>query len=436
MFRITGDNEGAVLRDEGTKNPIIFRMRINASQRDRDRDREIIALARDFYHSFIAKTIGRRYNRPPIYLVDDLVALVLGAFVQRAPRNLHQWADDRRMAQAQPMHHLGLFDRGDFGNVIRLFQALHAFLEQLQGARLLHVAAMADQLQEACTALVGQPAALPQFGQLVGIIQATVDRASATLLGDIHLANRVNPEFAVQTRQLGTELVARARQFVDDPGTAPLGVSFDIDRGSGLLFEGIPELGIRAPAILLAPNAIARWSRSAAWAGLRHSMSPEELETTALANVLFHEMTHAMLALATDPVQDQIAMDVQRISHYRTDQLLEEGIADFTANVISVYGLLRFRHRHGPNRDLPDLNDRRFTQDVQDLLAALWPTYENYSNPSTDRFFAAWRRNKYDFNAFAGMIHMYACNFGDMDWEQTQRDLTIGKVSIGDRGGR
>lgn len=69
-----------VRKEPLSKNPIRVRLDVDLPTLPVDVLTGMVSKGRDFFHSFISQTIRRRYQRPPIYLVDSWVIDALGLF--------------------------------------------------------------------------------------------------------------------------------------------------------------------------------------------------------------------------------------------------------------------------------------------------------------------------------------------------------------------
>ncbi len=426
------------VREEGTsKNPIRHRLRTDRSIADADRLTGMVACGRDFFHSFVSQTVRRRYRRPPIYLVDSWVTQALGLFMLRggvvAPP-----ADGLRPG-ADPLPNIS-----GFGPVVRLFEAVEAVEEQLRGARFLSIPEVAGDLQASALRVLTDPASVAQLGRQCRAVEDLVGRALGVLGDDLLLRPHVNRAFGAElAARLHALLLAAEEVAHIRPPPVP-GLSFEPGRGAGILFGSIKELDIEGPAILLAPRSIRDWAHKdlarhlrvgdvphsgrADWFGARSD--DELLFSLGIGNVLQHELTHAMLSLPNDPVQELGEKLAQQWSFYREHREFEEGLANFTAAVCSA--VLLMKAREGIRGvDLPVLHRGKYAAMLPDYERLMKATYENYYADSTDVFFNAWRANNLDYGAFAGVVKMFATNFGGLNWLETFAGLQHGRILTG-----
>lgn len=441
---IDDDEQIATVREEGTsKNPIRIRLHADRERMNPDHLTGMVAKGRDFFHSFMAQTVRRRYRRSPIYLVDAWLPEVLGLFTREHGAGLPSPDSLRAGAEAFPAIE-------GFEPVVALFHAVEAVNEHLAGVRLLQVAEVAGDLEAAAVRLVATPrdnttpseqlwllGASPERGpgarskeideidRQCRAVEQLVDRAVSVLHDDEMLRPHVDLRFAKDLEKRLETLMDAARDVVrSEPPEIP-GISFEPGRGSGVLFGSIKELDIEGPAVLLAPRSIRKWARETLddyvrvhpislqgrteWFGAR---SDEDLLFSfALGNVLQHELTHAMLALPNDPGQDVVEMNGQRDAFYQKRPDFEEGLANFTAAVCSTMQMMKAQ-RDVRGANLPMLHKGVYHDLLGDYEGFMRATYQAYHTESTDVFLQAWRANKLDYRAFAGILHMYATNSG------------------------
>jgi hypothetical protein len=288
-----------ITREEGlSKNPIRDRMLLDEPTVSRDELHEIVARARDFFHSFLGQTIHRSYKRPPIYLVDDWVTTALGYFtVVMSSVEVDESGGPR--AEVTP----GAQERGSaFAGVYQLFTALREYRGALRGLSVIRNDLLDQSVIEGCYVALAERAAglaaADGASHLAATLASGVEDARAVealLAQNLRLHDRTNSEFFREFETRTDELKSAVARFLRSPSPEIYGVSFGSERFGGLLLEDIPELDIQAPAIVLAPRRIALWAESmplprlpkldaAHWYGAR---KPESLGfAIALANVL------------------------------------------------------------------------------------------------------------------------------------------------------
>lgn len=426
------------VREEGTsKNPIRLRLRTDRESADPDRLTGMVACGRDFFHSFVSQTVRRRYRRPPIYLVDSWLTEALGVFMMRGGAVPPDAETMRPGADAAPQIQ-------GFGPVIRLFEAVEAVEDQLRGAQLLRLGEVSGDLQATAMRLLTDPAALDVLSRQCGAVDDLVRRAVGVLEGDLLLRPHTSrPYLDELARRLAALMDAASRVAKTQPMPIP-GLSFEPGRGSGVLFGSIDELDIAGPAVLLAPRRIREWAEG----DLRRHLRPRDIPpqgraewfgaksdddllfAIGLSNVVQHELTHALLALPNDPVQDIGEMSEQRWDFYRRNAKFEEGLANFTAAICTAVSLMKARFEiRGVG--LPPLHRGRYASALPDYERLMKATYEGYHAASTDVFFHAWRENKLDYGAFSGLVKMFATNFGGLNWHETYKGLQNGQIQTG-----
>ncbi|MCB9694482.1 MAG: hypothetical protein H6736_21950 [Alphaproteobacteria bacterium] len=402
----------------------------------------MVAAGRDFFHTFIASSVRRRYRRPAIYLVDTWIVRALGLFMAGGRIAMPVSSGPRSPDHTDPVEGLG--------PLLGLFDRLQDVKGQLAGARLLGVGRTVADLDGFCLKLATDPSVLDEIRRNAGDVGELIERASGSLQRDMFVRPYVDPTFVADTREALRQLVTAAeRVAVAKPPLIP-GLGFDRVRNSGVLFGSIPELDIEGPAILLAPGAIREWSP--VFDGLRglvDQANPVACENwfgtpqrehrifaIALANVLFHEMTHAMVALPTDAIDDEWRLLHERWAMYRDRPGFEEGLANATAAVASEVTILKvmFDIR---GRDIPKLFEGRYAKPWQEVHHWIQRGHQDYHKDETEVFLRAWDKNKRDFKAFAGVVGMYATNFVDLDWAAIYKDLEGGRIgttgSLGQR---
>lgn len=429
------------VRDEAiNKNAIRNRMRMDHTELAPDRLSGIVSVGRDFFHTFINGTLGRRYKRPPIYLVDGWVIGALGAFMDRGRRSL---PGSRASQQVRGELELGAPLVG-LSPALSLFQALHQVQGLLQRVSLLKIDGATHRLEDLCLKLAIGDGDVNELAYEVQQLVELVDRAVAALRRDLLVGPHVNNDLQPLLRDAVDTMMRSASAVLSAPLPNIPGTGFTGRRPSGVLFGSIPELDIEGPAILLAPASITAWSRQfdelrrvgerlapasmELWFGVRQAHQlPAAL---ALVNVLHHEMTHGMVSLPTDPVQDEYELFAERWRFYDQHPNFEEGFCDATAAVCTGVTLLKALHDI-KGRDLPRLNTGRYSNDWDQVARALTPLWADYYGEATSTWLQAWDGNKRDFKAFSGVISLYATNFGGLDWMRTFTAFQQGQISTG-----
>jgi hypothetical protein len=330
-----------------------------------------------------------------------------------------------------------------FRPFVDFFDHLQMTREHLAGARLLANTELIAKLESACIALLSDPSALRRLMDAAGELQNRIRLAESVLVSSAETSAFVERAFAKACRdQIArlcelAEVMSRARR-PEVPG-------FDFDsRGGGWLLASIPELEIEGPAVLLAPLRIREWAqqrigpsfpvRDIPAAGRERwfrSRTDEQLVFSfGLANVVQHELTHSMLALANDPVEERGEMDARRWQLYRKRPEIEEGLANFTAGVCSLVTLMKAKKGLKDNA-LPRLFRSPYEELWTKWQSLAYSTYAEYHADATDVYFKAWESNKLDYGAFAGLTKMFATNFSELNWEATFRALREGNIATG-----
>jgi hypothetical protein len=431
------DEVSDYIEDESRRNPIRTHLRMYTGTLPVELLAPIVASGRDFFHTFVAATLRRRYRRViPIYLVDDWVVDALGVFMQRGRRVIpgeqvgQQFNTAAEVLGLEPL--LALFDR------LRALQGL------VDGARLLQVSAAMGELTALCRDVARQRADLDRLEQVAGQLAELVQRAATTLERDIFVRPYVDQAFVRELVRTIDDVVRAAKAASSAHGPAVPGTGFGPGRSSGVLYGSIPALKIEGPAILLAPSAITRWADR--FRGLHHitaDIDDNDMETwfgvadlghraaaVGLVNVVQHELTHAMVALPNDAVQDAEELFKAQWALYNQQPGFEEGLCDATAAVATGVALLKARFGIS-GRSLPRLHRGKYEKAWNDIFPALAETYAAYHGAATDTWLRAWDSNNRDFGAFSGLVKLFATNFSGIDWPKTFKDFQAGRISTG-----
>ncbi len=435
------DQDVSRVRDEAaSKNAVRNRMLIDKVDVPPDRLVGVVACGRDFFHTFINGTIGRRYKRPPIYLVDSCVTTALGAFM----------AGGRRRLPGVRSGHGSQYDLdvsapvSGLGPTLALFRALHDVQEILRGVRLLRIDAATRRLEELCLGLIQRKEKVDTLAHEAQQLGELVQRAIAALQRDLFVGPYVEPALAQQLQAAIAVLLRAAEAAVHAPMPEIPGTGFSTTRGSGVLFGGIPELDIEGPAILLAPARILGWAQGfGSLRAISHDIPDDWMEewfgvkdprhragAIALVNVLHHEMTHAMVDLPNDPIEDAQDLFAQRWRFYDQHPEFEEGFCNATAAVSTGVTLLKAMYEI-KGRGLPKLHEGKYAAHWDEVFCALSPTWQDYHGDPTNIWLNAWQSNKRDFKAFSGLIGLYATNFSGFDWMATFAAFQRGQISTG-----
>jgi hypothetical protein len=436
-----GQREVTRIRDEATsKNPVRNRVRVDRIDLPPDLLAGVVASARDWFHTFAHATLGRRYKRPPIYLVDSMVMRALGAFAYGVPRRLPSALDldggDLRLDPSAPI--------GELRPALELCRALERVQGLLGGARILDIAEAGEYLEDRVLSVLegkaGSEGLTRELRQMVNL----VGMATEALREDLVIGPHVNDRFVDELHDSVESLARWASEVGEAPAPALPGTGFAPERNGGLLFGSIPELDIQGPAILLAPARILRWAEGfedlralcdgipadsmESWFGVRRR--GHRLGAVALAFVLYHEMTHAMLALPTDPVEDPTRMFLERWHFYDEHPEFEEGLCEATA--VTATGVTLLKAMFGiRGRDLPRLVGSKYEGAWHDVSRWLRPAWQDYHPQGTSIWLDALAGNKFDFKAFSAVTGLYATNFGGFDWMQTFRAFQGGRIVTG-----
>ncbi|MFO0608846.1 MAG: hypothetical protein U0324_37110 [Polyangiales bacterium] len=382
---------------------------------------EIIAIARRNFHSYIGQTVRRRYKRLPIYLVDQWVTDALGFFTRS-----------------------GLHQRGNpppgFAHVANLFAALHAVLDLVAGARLLDLAREAEAIERAAIRGLEDPRHFDELGENLAVVRGVVFASRGALEREETIRPRVARHY-FQAFAAACDALWRATDEYRRLGPPVIqGVSFDARRPGGLLLQSIKELDIEGPAVVIAPARVLDWAQGMPppaldraddevlqrWFGVRRR---ERLPAAvALANVLQHELTHAMVALPNDPTDDEKALAAVQGDLDRRTPAFEEGMANFVAGLVTTHALMKARLRVRGN-DVVPLSTLRYPEAFEASEPVLRWTYAGYHREATDDWFHAWEANGRDFKAFSGLLAMFATHPGANDWGRTRQELATGVIT-------
>lgn len=415
----------AVREEASSKNPIFVRLSTTIPHTRREWLVGRVTAARDFFHTFIAQSVRRRYQRVPIYLVDPWLPHILGLFTRRRGVRRPPPGEDRPTWWLEQM--------------ARLFQCYEALDGPLSAFELLDLDRPRGDLAYAIDTFAQGESQLKDLEDAVAAIERILTAAVAALGRDETVKPYALADIPREIARRIDALRQAARSFASTPPEQVPGLSFEPDRGAGLLFVDIHALDIRGPAILIAPATIKHW---AAEHLAPHSLAlqrreagtptpnevADEVFDVGLANVLFHELTHAMLALPNDLVGHAEETEQSRMDYFVRFPGFEEGLANCTAAICTATQVLKNRLGLVGN-SLPALGSPRFEDEVAQLIPLMNATYTGYHQESTEVFMTAWHANKRDYGAFAGMLKMYATNFARLRWDETFEALGHGRIA-------
>jgi hypothetical protein len=370
---------------------------------------------RNVFHTYITKTIHRQYKRPPIYLVDRWVIDALGVFTRR-----------------------GIRIRPDatksFAHVVELFHALGEVLGLIEGARLLDLREEADAMQRAALDALRDSEAMGRLIDALRTVHDVLMGAWDVLRRDEAMAPRVFEGYREHLGRACARLDDAARRYVAIGPPEIHGVSFEPGRHGGVLLQGIKELDIEGPAVVIAPASVLDWSRSMptaclpakrpdarlAWFGARRA--DDFPAAVALMNVLQHELTHAMLCLPNDPSEAESELRAAQDKLYAATPSFEEGMANFVAGLATTHALMKVQLGQRGS-DLVPLTTKKHPEAFEAVAPILRWTYAGYHRDATEHFFGAWEENGRDFKAFSGLFALFATHMGANDWARTQKAL-------------
>lgn len=433
--------------DESTKNPIRVVLRDYQGPISREALVAIVASSRKSFHAFVGMTLKRRYSRQvPIYLVDDWVIKALGVFMSRGRRRLpSQNPSQVTRGTVKP----GTFDFSDeiegIGPWIRFFKALQSFDELLAQAQIIDLSEFRLRIRELSISALNDPnkrfALNARIQKAARIVAQVAHRLETSRI----VSRYLNREFVEKVDSATRNLLEQLTKLPDgsNPEDFPEipGISFDENRHSGILFGSIPDLEIEGPAILLSPATIIRWSqgRTAAdlsgsryWPGLGDwfgiSNPDHAVAAVAISDVVHHELTHAMIALPYDPVQQPSELFEEHWEHYRKMPGFEEGLCNALA--VLATGILVFKAVNGvKGPELPKLDHPRHAPTWERIFRSMRWLFEHYYGEETDHWLNALKTNKNDFGAFAGLVKMYSTNISGMDWDATYAAMQQGVIA-------
>lgn len=438
----------AITRDEGlAKNPIrnrmvVDRVSVGSGYASVDDVLDVVSRARDVFHSFVGQTLHRSYKRVPIYLVDGWIVKALGYFTSVGGRPGERGgvatgtADTAGSASA-------------FASIHALYTELDRFSRSAEGLSVLKVIGLVGYLKQECDDLLERKARgrseTASLELLVGVLRSFLSdaqRIREMLSRDDHFKGQVNHEFFEELKARHDALLLAIENFVEGPVPHLAGVSFNASGRGGLLFDDIPELEIKAPAVVLAPHNIAIWAEGmpyhpslsadlSTWFGCsRRDLAPFAI---GMSNVLQHELTHAMLRVPNDAPDEGYRLSQDR--QYTQDPGFEEGLANFVASIATARSLIKSHHgTRGPEAiDMDSSRNRKAFATWRDVIE--W-TYADYFRERTDPFMQTWERNARDLRAFSGMVAMFATRHGEMNWDQAARALESGVIATTGREGR
>ncbi len=416
------EEAGAAGRDEGaSNNPIRHRMQIDRLPIAIDDLTEIVAKARQNFHSYIGHTVRRRYKRLPIYLVDQWVTDALGFFTR----------SDLHFPGKRPTR---------FAHVAKLFAALHAVLDLLAGARLLELTSEAEAIERSAIRGLEDSRHFDELRANLRQAREVIFAAHAALVREEAVQPHVAEGYFRAFDGACDELWRATEAYRQEGPPVVSGVSFDPRRPGGLLLQSIPELDIEGPAVVIAPARVLDWAKDMPppplerseeevlqrWLGVRRRERVPG--AVALANVLQHELTHAMVALPNDATEDEKSIAGVQNELYRRRPDFEEGMANFVAGLVTMHALMKARLRVRGN-DVVPLSTRRYPEAFEALEPVLRWTYAEYHREETDHWFHAWEANGRDFKAFGGLLAMFATHPGANDWERTRQELATGVIT-------
>lgn len=392
---------------------------------------EVIQAACQTFHRVVGASLGSKYQRVPVYLVDDWVTDALGVFSERSQILAHT---DHRLIGADEVSK-GAEIEG-FGVFVELFDALREIESLLGQAKLLDLAFQLDRVALACMDFVaGKGEAEEAFARLggpLGVVKRSLDLLGHDPAVSPYLSGWYPVEVDAAVRRLGTIIEKCKGAKV---GGVP-GVSFEQGRRSGLLLANIPELGIDGPAILVAPGRIATWTEGWPAFEIRASRSgpggqrlrvggwrdSSDAFLVAVGNVVQHELTHAMLRVRTDHSANRAAVARAQDQLYRDIPDLEEGIANFVAYICTATSLIEM------------LGDRKRGRDemawmFDELHEAVRSLHADYHEQATDDLLCAWRGHRCNLGAFAGFISLFATDTAVVNWPLAFSRLPRGEIS-------
>lgn len=434
--------------DETHKNPIYIQLRSYDGPLNAEQLKRVVACSRDFFHTFIGTTLRRRYRRAvPIYLVDDWVVKALGVFMHRGGRRVPGIGPRDELFEPAPVPDGQVHFHGNVGeleSLLAMFDALGRLKSLAGGAQLLRTGALLGELTILCDELAAGSEEVDKIGRVCGDLDELIRRATATLVAEPSLRQAVDVGFAEQVARALEAVLSAARRAAAMPPPSVPGTGFGPGRSSGVLFGTIPALNITGPAILVAPAAITRWASRFVWLDHVTRDLPDDASDTwlgvsepnlraiavALGNVVQHELTHAMVALPNDAVEDFDVLFRDRWSFYDRAPEFEEGLCDATAAVATTVMLLKARFSI-VGRSMPRLNARRYADAWRQFFPAIRETYADYYGKATDTWLQAWENNNRDFGAFSGLVKLYSTNFAGIDWDKTFIEFEAGRISTG-----
>lgn len=415
-----------------TKNSIHSRLQVDRLELPFDQLHGMVAVARDQFHSFIAKTVKCNYKRPAIYLVDAWVTRALGLFLAKGDLRVLEevisgngdgGSSSRRMA--------------DFSPIYELLRSIADYEERLQGLRIFDLSAELSQLWQAVVGLVGGEGSSADCSKALGRVSEPVAALWRTIVAD---ADGLGAHASVMWHQAFTDCENQVRRNLGKPlPREPRGLirGFGEGRSSGILLQDIPELDIRAPAVLLSPLSIMHWAEDHP----RVNFAPEQVEqwlgtrdrtmvgfSLALGNVVQHELTHVLLGLSNDPNPREDSAQVrQQWSLYERMPEIEEGICNFVANLVTLNTVSLAEkevrnHQIVSYRKSPEILRRH-----RPLIDALTG---DYFSAETSCLWNAWERTGMSFGDFGGVLNAYATHIKDNNWDGFYEHLGEGRIVV------
>lgn len=395
---------------------------------------EVVQAACQTFHRVVGASLGVKYQRAPVYLVDDWVTDALGLFSKKS--RVH------RLEQIGPDDVLGVREVVGFGPIVALFDALGRVEALLGQGRLLALDDFVGALSSACLALVAREATADHALGLLSDLRFTLRHVFELLKQDSLASAHLNGGYVAELEG-AAEALAQAIERCEgiELGSIP-GVSFEEGRRSGLLLANIPELRIEGPAILVAPGRIAEWT--ADWPEFPSLGSAHDRERwpdgaggwrretdaflVALGNVVQHELTHAMIRLASVPAPRRADVAGEQNRLYEVAMPIEEGLANFVAHVCTVSAL-------AAREATPKGFGGGFGSYARELSLAANRLHEKYYEDATESYLTAWREHDHDLIAFSSYVKLFATNTRIVDWEHTFGQLHRGEIVTG-RGSR
>jgi hypothetical protein len=272
---------------------------------------------------------------------------------------------------------------------------------------------------------------------LFALVQEIVDagrRLYDRLDADKLLGPRVQRRWLEDIVRLSRTIEGTLETFTLSHPTAAIR-GFGSSRHSGLIYEDIPSLDIRAPAVLLSPAAILRWSRDDlpaapverpnSWLG--NTQAKDARFALAIGNVVQHELLHVLVSMPSAGMEPDAAQFRHQWKLYCDAPEVEEGMANFVAAVVTAnsIALVRSEVRHH------QVVDFRKAQEAWMLAGPfVHALHGKYYQGATEAYLGTWVRRDHSMGDFGGALHAFSTHLKHTHWGRFLEALHEGKILL------